>query len=188
MRPETEADSSSNVLRTHEDDEDDEEHVEEEEEDDEEHDSKSNIVCRRRGITGACADASASCAPSGACSSRTSASSIGSVAACLTALPSPLVKLDSSASNRFAPGTRLTPTEGSTRSDEGYHSNGCHDELTPPEDSSDSDSENNYVLDFSVRSGSASGRLLEKEKERIEVIIFCIFKKIYYIYNISIYF
>lgn len=42
--------------------------------------------------------------------------------------------------------------EGSVRSDEGYHSNGYHDEvLTPPEDSSDSDSENNYVLDFSKK-------------------------------------
>jgi len=47
--------------------------------------------------------------------------------------------------------TRLTPTEGSTRSDEGYHSNGCHDDaFTPPEDSSDSDSDN-YVIDFSVK-------------------------------------
>ncbi|XP_063976093.1 probable serine/threonine-protein kinase DDB_G0282963 isoform X2 [Diachasmimorpha longicaudata] len=45
---------------------------------------------------------------------------------------------------------QLTPTEGSVRSDEGYHSNGYHDEiLTPPEESSESDSENNYVLDFS---------------------------------------
>lgn len=44
---------------------------------------------------------------------------------------------------------QLTPTEGSVRSDEGYHSNGYHDDaFTPPEDSSDSDSENNYVLDF----------------------------------------
>ncbi|XP_064488240.1 PR domain zinc finger protein 1-like isoform X2 [Ornithodoros turicata] len=46
---------------------------------------------------------------------------------------------------------QLTPTEGSTRSDEGYHSNGGpEDGLTPPEDSSDSDSDN-YVLDFSVK-------------------------------------
>ncbi|XP_077538527.1 PR domain zinc finger protein 1 isoform X2 [Haemaphysalis longicornis] len=46
---------------------------------------------------------------------------------------------------------QLTPPEGSTRSDEGYHSNGGpEDGLTPPEDSSDSDSEN-YVLDFSVK-------------------------------------
>lgn len=44
---------------------------------------------------------------------------------------------------------QLTPTDGSVRSDEGYHSNGYHDDgFTPPEDSSDSDSDNNYVLDF----------------------------------------
>lgn len=47
---------------------------------------------------------------------------------------------------------QLTPTEGSVRSDEGYYSNGYHDDVfTPPEDSSDSDSENNYVLDFSKK-------------------------------------
>ncbi|CAH1168974.1 unnamed protein product [Phyllotreta striolata] len=47
---------------------------------------------------------------------------------------------------------QLTPTEGSVRSDEGYHSNEYHDDVfTPPEDSSDSDSENNYVLDFSKK-------------------------------------
>lgn len=41
---------------------------------------------------------------------------------------------------------RLTPT------DDGYHSTGGPDEsLTPPEDSSDSDSDNNAVLDFSVK-------------------------------------
>ena len=49
---------------------------------------------------------------------------------------------------------QLTPTDGSVRSDEGYHSNGYHDDaFTPPEDSSDSDSENNYVLDFSKKPG-----------------------------------
>ncbi|KAF4513912.1 UNVERIFIED_CONTAM: hypothetical protein B566_EDAN017729 [Ephemera danica] len=49
--------------------------------------------------------------------------------------------------------SQLTPTDGSVRSDEGYHSNGYHDDavFTPPEDSSDSDSENNYVLDFSKK-------------------------------------
>ncbi|XP_021933981.1 PR domain zinc finger protein 1 isoform X2 [Zootermopsis nevadensis] len=47
---------------------------------------------------------------------------------------------------------QLTPTDGSVRSDEGYHSNGYHDDgFTPPEDSSDSDSDNNYVLDFSKK-------------------------------------
>lgn len=47
-----------------------------------------------------------------------------------------------------------SPTDGSVksvRSDEGYHS--YHDDavMTPPEESSDSESENNYVLDFSVK-------------------------------------
>ncbi|EDW73001.2 uncharacterized protein Dwil_GK17303, partial [Drosophila willistoni] len=40
----------------------------------------------------------------------------------------------------------------SVRSDEGYHSNECHEDgLTPPEDSSDSESEHNYVLDCSKK-------------------------------------
>lgn len=43
---------------------------------------------------------------------------------------------------------QLTPTEGSVRSDEGYHSNGYHDDFNLPEDSSDSENDNNYVLDF----------------------------------------
>lgn len=48
--------------------------------------------------------------------------------------------------------TQLTPQDGSVRSDEGYHSNGYHDDgLTPPEDSSDSESEHNYVLDCSKK-------------------------------------
>lgn len=47
---------------------------------------------------------------------------------------------------------QLTPNDGSVRSDEGYHSNGYHDDgMTPPEDSSDSESENNYVLDCSQK-------------------------------------
>lgn len=51
----------------------------------------------------------------------------------------------------------LTPADGSVRSDEGYHSNGYHDDaFTPPEDSSDSDSENNYVLDFSKKPTESS--------------------------------
>lgn len=62
--------------------------------------------------------------------------------------------------------TRLTPTEGSTRSDEGYHSNGFHDDhLTPPEDSSDSDIDN-YVLDLrAVKTKKCSQ---EKEKEKVK--------------------
>lgn len=52
---------------------------------------------------------------------------------------------------------QLTPADGSVRSDEGYHSNGYHDDaFTPPEDSSDSDSENNYVLDFSKKPATPS--------------------------------
>ena len=64
----------------------------------------------------------------------------------------------------FMGNTRMTPTEGSTRSDEGYHSNGFHDDhLTPPEDSSDSDIDN-YVLDLrAVKSKKLSS---DKEKEK----------------------
>ncbi|KAH8270026.1 hypothetical protein KR018_002735 [Drosophila ironensis] len=50
---------------------------------------------------------------------------------------------------------QLTPQDGSVRSvrsDEGYHSNEYHEDgLTPPEDSSDSESEHNYVLDCSKK-------------------------------------
>lgn len=47
---------------------------------------------------------------------------------------------------------QLTPNDGSVRSDEGYHSNGYHDEgFTPPEDSSEDESEHNYVLDCSQK-------------------------------------
>ncbi|KAK7074400.1 PR domain zinc finger protein 1 [Halocaridina rubra] len=46
---------------------------------------------------------------------------------------------------------QLTPTEGSVRSDEGYHSNGYHDDFNNHEDSSDSEGDNNYVLDFSKK-------------------------------------
>ncbi|XP_034489384.1 uncharacterized protein LOC117793202, partial [Drosophila innubila] len=50
---------------------------------------------------------------------------------------------------------QLTPQDGSVRSvrsDEGYHSNECQEDgLTPPEDSSDSESEHNYVLDCSKK-------------------------------------
>ena len=50
---------------------------------------------------------------------------------------------------------QLTPTEGSIRSDEGYHSNYHDDALTPPEDSSDSDNDN-YVLDCSLKPSSSA--------------------------------
>lgn len=46
--------------------------------------------------------------------------------------------------------------DGSARSDEGYHSNGCHDDASTPPEDSDSDSDNNYVLDFSVKDRSKS--------------------------------
>ncbi|KAG7162664.1 PR domain zinc finger protein 1-like [Homarus americanus] len=46
---------------------------------------------------------------------------------------------------------QLTPTEGSVRSDEGYDSNGYHHDFNMPEDSSDSEGDNNYVLDFSKK-------------------------------------
>ncbi|XP_022249786.1 PR domain zinc finger protein 1-like [Limulus polyphemus] len=64
----------------------------------------------------------------------------------------------------FVPQTNhLTPTEGSTRSDEGYHSNGCQDDpFTPLDGSSDSDCDNNFVLDFSVKT-----KRKDKEKENL---------------------
>lgn len=47
---------------------------------------------------------------------------------------------------------QLTPNDGSVRSDEGYHSNEhFEDGLMPPEDYSDSEDENNYVLDCSKK-------------------------------------
>ncbi|KAK3926785.1 B lymphocyte-induced maturation protein 1-like protein, partial [Frankliniella fusca] len=59
--------------------------------------------------------------------------------------------------------------EGSVRSDEGYHSNGYHDEvLTPPEDSSDSDSENNYVLDFSKKHERTHERAHERAHHHVK--------------------
>ncbi|XP_015518943.1 PR domain zinc finger protein 1 [Neodiprion lecontei] len=60
--------------------------------------------------------------------------------------------------------SQMTPTDGSVRSDEGYHSNGYHDEiLTPPEESSESDSENNYVLDFSKNAKGPSSEILKQD-------------------------
>ncbi|XP_063218700.1 PR domain zinc finger protein 1 [Bacillus rossius redtenbacheri] len=66
--------------------------------------------------------------------------------------------------------TQLTPTDGSVRSDEGYHSNGYHDDVfTPLEDSSDSDSDNNYVLDFSFCSKKPPANLSCLAAEPLEV-------------------
>lgn len=75
----------------------------------------------------------------------------------LTDIP-PTVTVDAAvASTIYERRSQMTPTDGSVRSDEGYHSNGYHDEiLTPPEESSESDSENNYVLDFSKNSKSTT--------------------------------
>ncbi|XP_043266535.1 PR domain zinc finger protein 1 [Venturia canescens] len=67
---------------------------------------------------------------------------------------------------------QMTPTEGSVRSDEGYNSNGYHDEiLTPPEESSESDSENNYVLDFSknTRTSVPSSNELRSKQDSVVV-------------------
>lgn len=50
---------------------------------------------------------------------------------------------------------QLTPNDGSVRSDEGYHSNEHYEDgLTPPEDYSDSEDENNYVLDCSKKANA----------------------------------
>ncbi|XP_032677080.1 PR domain zinc finger protein 1 [Odontomachus brunneus] len=67
--------------------------------------------------------------------------------------------------------SQMTPTDGSVRSDEGYHSNGYHDEiLTPPEESSESDSENNYVLDFSknAKSSVCSDEILKQDNAAVK--------------------
>ncbi|KYM78410.1 PR domain zinc finger protein 1 [Atta colombica] len=66
---------------------------------------------------------------------------------------------------------QMTPTDGSVRSDEGYHSNGYHDEiLTPPEESSESDSENNYVLDFSknAKSSVCNDEILKQDNTAVK--------------------
>ncbi|XP_074603244.1 uncharacterized protein LOC141856730 [Brevipalpus obovatus] len=52
------------------------------------------------------------------------------------------------------PRTGLLMPDGSGRLDEGYHSNGCQDDASTPPEDSDSDSDNNYVLDFSVKDRS----------------------------------
>ncbi|KAI1286654.1 B lymphocyte-induced maturation protein 1 -like protein [Halotydeus destructor] len=62
--------------------------------------------------------------------------------------------------------TRLTPTGDNVNNnnDDGYHSHGGPDDaFTPPEDSSDSDSDTNYVLDFSVKKK-------DRTEERLKVI------------------
>uniref|UniRef100_A0A336MNP0 CSON014678 protein n=1 Tax=Culicoides sonorensis TaxID=179676 RepID=A0A336MNP0_CULSO len=61
---------------------------------------------------------------------------------------------------------QLTPNDGSVRSDEGYHSNGYHDDgFTPPEDSSDSEeSEHNYVLDCSKKAIEPKETVITQQK------------------------
>lgn len=61
---------------------------------------------------------------------------------------------------------QLTPNDGSVRSDEGYHSNGYHDDgFTPPEDSSDSEeSEHNYVLDCSKKTIEPKETVITQQK------------------------
>lgn len=64
--------------------------------------------------------------------------------------------------------SQMTPTDGSVRSDEGYHSNGYHDEiLTPPEESSESDSEN-YVLDFSKNAKATGTEILKQDSPNVK--------------------
>lgn len=64
--------------------------------------------------------------------------------------------------------SQMTPTDGSVRSDEGYHSNGYHDEiLTPPEESSESDSEN-YVLDFSKNAKATGTEILKHDSTTVK--------------------
>ncbi|XP_066143195.1 PR domain zinc finger protein 1 isoform X2 [Euwallacea fornicatus] len=74
----------------------------------------------------------------------------------------------------------VTAAEGSVRSDEGYHSNGYHDDgFQPPEDTSDTDSECNYVLDFSKKPEvkeadvipPATPELLKNEYRKVKIKI-----------------
>lgn len=65
---------------------------------------------------------------------------------------------------------QLTPQDGSVRSvrsDEGYHSNECQEDgLTPPEDSSDSESEHNYVLDCSKKAIAPKETVIAQTQSR----------------------
>jgi len=68
---------------------------------------------------------------------------------------------------------QLTPQDGSVRSvrsDEGYHSNECQEDgLTPPEDSSDSESEHNYVLDCSKKAIAPKETVIAQAQKPISV-------------------
>lgn len=64
---------------------------------------------------------------------------------------------------------QLTPNDGSVRSDEGYQSNEhFEDGLTPPEDYSDSEDENNYVLDCSKKAIEPKETVLCKSEDKNE--------------------
>lgn len=64
---------------------------------------------------------------------------------------------------------QLTPNDGSVRSDEGYHSNEhFEDGLMPPEDYSDSEDENNYVLDCSKKAIEPKETVLCKGDDKNE--------------------
>ncbi|KAK2715943.1 PR domain zinc finger protein 1-like isoform X2 [Artemia franciscana] len=64
---------------------------------------------------------------------------------------------------------QTTPTNRSVRSDEGYHSTEySEDILTPPDDSSDSDGEGNYVIDYSKKSYSALRPLDHEQSDQMD--------------------
>ncbi|XP_037933478.1 uncharacterized protein LOC119668143 isoform X2 [Teleopsis dalmanni] len=69
---------------------------------------------------------------------------------------------------------QLTPNDGSVRSvrsDEGYHSNEYHeDNLTPPEDSSDSESEHNYVLDCSKKAIAPKETVITHPQKQTNIV------------------
>lgn len=64
---------------------------------------------------------------------------------------------------------QLTPNDGSVRSDEGYQSNEhFEDGLTPPDDYSDSEDENNYVLDCSKKAIAPKETVVCKTEDKNE--------------------
>lgn len=64
---------------------------------------------------------------------------------------------------------QLTPNDGSVRSDEGYQSNEhFEDGMTPPEDYTDSEDENNYVLDCSKKAIAPKETVLCKSDDKNE--------------------
>ncbi|XP_068217499.1 PR domain zinc finger protein 1 isoform X2 [Palaemon carinicauda] len=63
---------------------------------------------------------------------------------------------------------QITPPGLSVRSDEGYMSNGYHDDYIKAEDSSDSEGDNNYVLDFSKGRKESRTSTAEENENRNE--------------------